>query len=502
MTLHIRNASAFLTRLASVRGSKRPQRQTSCWRGDSNRATARQSHSEEKPRRADRESLRAVRGALPETSTDKRPGWEQVLDRLVIHPYNRAKLCFDVVVMISVLVTAFVLPVDVAFGSKLAQELETFVDVVFISDVCLQFFSGYVKIGYPILSVRAIATKYVKGWFFIDVLASFPFEVFDSSLKTLQLIKVVRLLRIRRMLRKWWQLATSNFIKVGSTLAAWLLIAHWFACTFYAIGVLSHCAWNWSEESWVFVYWPKFTCDCADLSRAEGSVGNCPAENQVLLSTRYIRSLYWALASMSSLGYGTAPVAINDAEFGFTILCQVSGACVYAAIFGNIAQLIHKLDASGLRYQAQLDKINEFIRFHDLPPVMCNKLHAYNNFLFAVTRGFDVSAVSSALPVSIQKELNFSLHAHLVRNVSLFDTFDISLIKGLVRMLRPQVLLARDVLFHAFETGTTMYFIEKGAVEMTSPDGKITYATLGEGSYFGELSMLTSQEASCTAASW
>tara|TARA_B110001452_G_scaffold26293_1_gene20616 strand:- start:394 stop:555 length:162 start_codon:yes stop_codon:yes gene_type:complete len=33
--------------------------------------------------------------------------------------------------------------------------------------------------------------------------------------------------------------------------------------------------------------------------------------------------MYWALTTMSSLGYGAAPVAVTNAELAFGIFCQV-----------------------------------------------------------------------------------------------------------------------------------------------------------------------------------
>ena len=81
---------------------------------------------------------------------------------------------------------------------------------------------------------------------------------------------------------------------------------------------------------------------------------------------------------------------------------------MYAAIFGNIAQLIAKLAGASQRYQATLDKINEFIRFHRLPDVLRDKLHAYNDFLFAVNQGFDVNQIAHALPPTLQREVYYA----------------------------------------------------------------------------------------------
>ena len=94
---------------------------------------------------------------------------------------------------------------------------------------------------------------------------------------------------------------------------------------------------------------------------------------------------------------------------------QVSGACLYAMIFGNIAQLIQKLDAAGVRYQEQIEKVDEFIRFHRLPAYLAHKLHAYAEFLFEINRGLNVSEIAEAMPQNLQEEVFLHLHEHLVR---------------------------------------------------------------------------------------
>ena len=93
---------------------------------------------------------------------------------------------------------------------------------------------------------------------------------------------------------------------------------------------------------------------------------------------------------MSSLGYGDGPSAQTNLEYLWAITCQVLGACMYAAIFSNVAQLIAKLDAAGSRYSEELDRLTEFSTFYRLPRALANKLRAYNSFRFEVTRGFDI----------------------------------------------------------------------------------------------------------------
>ena len=88
------------------------------------------------------------------------------------------------------------------------------------------------------------------------------------------------------------------------------------------------------------------------------------------VGSMYTHSLYWALATTSSLGYGAGPVAVSEPELLFAILCQITGACLYAAIFGNIAHLISKADAPGARYQVRHDR-------HGALRVYALQVHAY-----------------------------------------------------------------------------------------------------------------------------
>ena len=81
---------------------------------------------------------------------------------------------------------------------------------------------------------------------------------------------------------------------------------------------------------------------------------------------------------------------------------QVCGACLAAAIFSNIAQLINKGDARGTRYQQEQDSITEFIRFHHLPPALQLKLRAYSELSFSINRGFDMQKIAMAFPRNLQ----------------------------------------------------------------------------------------------------
>ena len=59
------------------------------------------------------------------------------------------------------------------------------------------------------------------------------------------------------------------------------------------------------------------------------------------------------------------------------------------------------------------------------------------------------------------------------------------------------MLLKGDCAFKLNDPGDSMYFLKKGAVQITN--GGVIYCTLMPGSHFGELSMLTGQRRTAAA---
>ncbi|KAL1520748.1 hypothetical protein AB1Y20_022314 [Prymnesium parvum] len=416
-------------------------------------------------------------------------GW----DRLVISQNNVYKAAFDMIVAICVLFTAIAVPIELAYRYEFPLAVDTLLDVVFILDVVLQFFQGYEELGFPVTHLPKVARRYLRSWFALDSFAAVPLDNIFAGAKPLKLVKTIRLLRIKRLMMKLQGQAGGQILRVIVVVGLWLLVTHWFACGFLIIG------WNecTTGETWVLTYprWaviPQFVEHCRAGIAPHLTIDPSPP-------SIYVRTFAWALSTMSSLGYGNAPVAITDAEHVFAVCAQVTGACLAAAIFGNIAQMINKGDAVAVRYQALYDKITEFNRFHKLPRGLRSKLHAYNDLLFAINRGFDLHQIASIFPVNLQEDIFFLLHEHLLRKVPIFDGCHTEFVRALARQLRAEVLLAGDYAFKMNEMGKSMYFLQTGFMQIGNGDFTVVYATLKSGAYFGELAMFTSQRRTASA---
>jgi hypothetical protein len=68
-------------------------------------------------------------------------------------------------------------------------------------------------------------------------------------------------------------------------------------------------------------------------------------------------------------------------------------ALFYAAIFGNVAAIIARLYSNTARYHAQMQRVREFIRFHQIPYPLRQRVEDYSHHIWSYTNGIDMDQV-------------------------------------------------------------------------------------------------------------
>jgi glucose-6-phosphate 1-dehydrogenase len=89
------------------------------------------------------------------------------------------------------------------------------------------------------------------------------------------------------------------------------------------------------------------------------------------------------------------------------------------------------------------------------------------------------------------------LNRETLEKVPLFEGADAVFLASLIMALKPVVFQPGDVVIHKGEIGSEMYLISRGEVDVIDGSGKVI-ATLGDGSFFGEISLLTSAPRNAT----
>jgi hypothetical protein len=78
---------------------------------------------------------------------------------------------------------------------------EVVVDGLFALDMFLTFFTSYYEELELVSNFKSIACKYLKFWFWIDLLSVFPFEILGSSGELTVLFRILRIQRLNKLLR-------------------------------------------------------------------------------------------------------------------------------------------------------------------------------------------------------------------------------------------------------------------------------------------------------------
>ena len=127
----------------------------------------------------------------------------------IIHPDSSCRRYWDAWIALLLIYTAVVIPFRVAFedATPLAWlTLDLCLDFVFILDIIFNFITGYrdpKENEKVVLKCRKLATHYLKGWFILDFISTFPFQIIEVAMSrnAPQYNKLLRLLRLPRLYR-------------------------------------------------------------------------------------------------------------------------------------------------------------------------------------------------------------------------------------------------------------------------------------------------------------
>ena len=119
---------------------------------------------------------------------------------------SKPKLIFDFIVILSTLIYCMKILYQLCFlgfsanynesiGDKLFDNIILFLNALYI---ILNFFHSYLdeSTGEIITDSKRIAIHYLKGWFTIDFISSFPFELIWDKSNILRLLRIIRINKI------------------------------------------------------------------------------------------------------------------------------------------------------------------------------------------------------------------------------------------------------------------------------------------------------------------
>lgn len=376
-----------------------------------------------------------------------------LLRRQPLHPKGVFRDRWDKLLMLAVVFTMVAVPLEIAFfnDSLFFTITGVALDFLFIFDVVLSFRTAYREVDDEyVQDFGRIAWHYFRTWFFLDAIAAFPINTIlaivnlekDEVFAFLKVIKVFRVVRLRYLFHALAGLKTSAVIYLNILIAFFVVYAHWMACLFWYLGTQEN-----SQESWI---WTQ---------------SSLPGLNNLTIRDKYSTSMYWALTTISTVGYGDISPSTMGEQL-YTIFFLLLGVTMYASVIGVVSYILRTQFDAGLQYENYSRSLRVFGRHHHLPPDMQDKIQQYYDFVWDRKKSFRSKSILGDLPLELRAEVAAAMHLKLFRdNPLLFHCSTTGFRQIFAARLSPAaVRIPDELLFFQGDDVNQVFFVKKGSV--------------------------------------
>ncbi|KAJ6649745.1 Potassium/sodium hyperpolarization-activated cyclic nucleotide-gated channel 4, partial [Pseudolycoriella hygida] len=350
----------------------------------------------------------------------------------VIHPCSSFRFYWDLCMLLLLVANLIILPVAISFfNDDLSTRWIAFncmSDTIFLIDIVVNFRTGIMQ--------QDNAEQVILD----------PRLIAQNYLKTwffLDLISSIPLDYIFLIFNNKFLNMASVFMRIFNLICMMLLIGHWSGCLQFLVPMLQ----GFPSNSWVAI--------------------------NELQETYWLEQYSWALFK----------------DMWLTMLSMISGATCYALFLGHATNLIQSLDSSRRQYREKVKQVEEYMAYRKLPRDMRQRITEYFEHRYQ-GKFFDEDCILGELSEKLREDvINYNCRS-LVASVPFFANADSNFVSDVVTKLKYEVFQPGDIIIKEGTIGTKMYFIQEGVVDIVMANGEVA-TSLSDGSYFGEICLLT-----------
>mmetsp|Transcript_28857 Transcript_28857/g.51417 ORF Transcript_28857/g.51417 Transcript_28857/m.51417 type:complete len:601 (+) Transcript_28857:635-2437(+) len=412
--------------------------------------------------------------------------------RFIFNPDHTGKQAWNMVVIILLLYTFILTPYLIAFEDVVIGSdwfyVDVFVDCCFFIDIFVTLNSAYInKDGEFVVSRKLIFLHYLKGMLIIDFFSVFPFYLIgnNNSARSNKFIRFLRMARLSRIFRASKLINIMKYCSTSSTMEAVvdffknnsgitrllsamnvvLLITHFTACMWYYSARLD----DFSPDTWVV--------------RA-GLVNDSK-------SKLYLTSLYWALATLTTVGFGD----INAFTVGEKVICMLwmmFGVGFYSFTVGTVTSVLSSIDAKSSMINSKLALIELFAKDSRLPDDLIKRVTKLVKAQAETVTLDDKQRQMLLLqmPKNLRFEIAMTMHGSAASKIDFIKSQKSAFVASIVPLMQFLVRRIDEYIYKKGDYAEEMYFVATGRVNYLFAQTGTVLKTIVTGSYFGEIEML------------
>jgi CRP-like cAMP-binding protein len=416
------------------------------------------------------------------------------IPKFVIHPTKKEKIYWDLYVSVCIFYSVLTVPFMIGFDIVITNTntflywFEFFVDMSFIIDFTLCFFTAYVASdGGLETRLPNIRHRYMMSGFTVDFASTVPIDRMAARLgdggrnpllrstKMLRILRLAKLVKLVRLLKLGKSkpkdddvnmFINPSVIALLRMLLQLLFIAHLLGCLWHWLVVLQDgCEEDDSindddptnDES-------STECDKTVNFRNVNWMTTGGLEG-LDIPRQYMVSVYWAFTTMTTVGYGDINVA-NDLERGFAIFAMLIGASVFGYVIGNVTVMMENFDQQAALHREKMDRVKEYLRDRKFPMATMKRIKKQFKYFYRKLSVFDSQEIVSAMPTGVTNDLLFKQYAPIIQRVPMLRDANKLFVALIAPSLKPFYAEQGEFIFFEGELSTHMYFIFNGKVQL------------------------------------
>ncbi|CAN0865506.1 Potassium channel SKOR [Linum grandiflorum] len=413
-------------------------------------------------------------------------GYRYVSKGLLIHPDNRVYRAWSKFILVWAVYSSFFTPMEFGFFRGLPNNLfilDIVGQIAFLLDIILQFFISYRDpLTYRMVYNRTpIALRYLKSHFIVDLLGCLPWDIIYKACghkEGVRYLMWIRLWRVRKVIEFFHKLEKDIrinylFTRIIKLIAVELYCTHTAACIFYYLATTLPA----SNEGYTWIGSLKL----GDYSYAQF--------RDIDIWKRYTTSLYFAIVTMATVGYGDIH-AVNLREMIFVMIYVSFDMILGAYLIGNMTALIVK----GSKTEKYRDKMTDLIKYMNrnrLGRDIRNQIKGHLRLQYE--HSYTEASVLQDIPISIRAKISETLYLPIIENITLFNGCSTDFINQIAVRLHEEFFLPGEIILEQGSVVDQLYFVCQGALEevgMGEDGSEETVKFLQPNTSFGEVSIL------------
>ncbi|KAL4466351.1 hypothetical protein ABPG72_001029 [Tetrahymena utriculariae] len=414
-------------------------------------------------------------------------------------PTSFVVVVWHLLVLVILLIQLFFIPMKAGFQLKLKSGfwmyfLRILPAVVFSIEILLKFNTGYYQEGQIVMNRKQIIKYYLKWKFWVDLSATSSIlanqQVDSMWLDLIQFLHIQQMTNLIDFLDDHFQISQRfqtffELIKLGLLV---VIIAHFCGCVFHLVAQIQ--IQEGEQNTWL-------------------QIKGLQDEDWIV---RYVNSLYWAIITMNTVGYGDITPNTNIEKI-FVVFITVICCGVFGYAINTIGSIVREIALKEAAFKQIKFDISMYMRNRNISrnvQLKVFKILEYQNQQ-EQEGSHKASQILEKVPENIQNEVFMEFYGKILHSCKLFRFhFTEKFINALSLKMCEESVGPGECLFKQGQIDSKIIFLLKGEVEFyvtQQLDGekekKFILTKIGAGSFFGHGEFFTNQsrQFSCQATS-